>query len=74
MEYKGLSIDSAANLVIKEKLVKAGGEGGIIGVDKFGNIAMIYNTTGMFRAFAKADGKEGVFIFGEERGERRKER
>jgi beta-aspartyl-peptidase (threonine type) len=63
MEYKGLSIDSAANLVIKEKLVKAGGEGGIIGVDKFGNIAMIYNTTGMFRAFARADGKEGVFIF-----------
>jgi beta-aspartyl-peptidase (threonine type) len=66
MEYKGLSIDSAAAFVIKHKLVKAGGEGGLIGVDKLGNITMTYNTTGMFRAFASADGKEGVFIFQEQ--------
>lgn len=63
MEYKNLTLEAAAHLVVKEKLVKAGGDGGIIGVDKDGNIAMTYNTTGMFRAFAKADGEEGVFIF-----------
>jgi beta-aspartyl-peptidase (threonine type) len=63
MEYKGISLQDAANLVIKDKLVKAGGEGGLIGVDKSGNITMTYNTSGMFRAFATADGKEGVLIF-----------
>jgi beta-aspartyl-peptidase (threonine type) len=63
MEYKGISLQDAANLVIKDKLVKAGGDGGLIGVDKSGNITMTYNTSGMFRAFATADGKEGVLIF-----------
>jgi beta-aspartyl-peptidase (threonine type) len=63
MEYRGLTIYEAAEEVINHKLVKAGGEGGVIGVDKLGNITMTFNTTGMFRAFATADGKEGVFIF-----------
>jgi L-asparaginase / beta-aspartyl-peptidase len=66
MEYKGLSLQQAASLVIEEKLVKAGGEGGMIGVDRMGNITMTFNTEGMFRAFAVSDGEEGVYIFKEE--------
>ena len=66
MEYKGLSIREAAELVVMDKLVKAGGAGGVIGVDHRGNITMTFNTEGMFRAFATADGSEGVFIFGDE--------
>jgi beta-aspartyl-peptidase (threonine type) len=67
MEYKDWPIDSAARHVIKYKLVKAGGEGGLIGVDRQGNITMTFNTEGMFRAWATADGKEGVAIFASEK-------
>jgi L-asparaginase / beta-aspartyl-peptidase len=63
MEYKGLSIHDAADLVVNNKLVKAGGSGGVIGLDRRGNIAMPFNSAGMFRAFATADGKEAVLIF-----------
>lgn len=65
MEYKGLSLKEAANLVIHDKLVKAGGNGGIIAVDKFGNLVLTMNTSGMFRAFTNSKGEHGVFIFKE---------
>jgi beta-aspartyl-peptidase (threonine type) len=67
MEYKGLSLKEASELVVNDKLVKAGGSGGVICVDKNGNISMPFNSGGMFRAFATADGKEGVFIFKDEK-------
>jgi beta-aspartyl-peptidase (threonine type) len=63
MEYKGMSIQDAADLVVNKKLVKAGGSGGVIGLDRKGNIAMPFNSAGMFRAFSTADGKEAVLIF-----------
>jgi beta-aspartyl-peptidase (threonine type) len=63
MEYKGMSLQGAADLVVNKKLVKAGGSGGVIGLDRKGNVAMIFNSSGMFRAFATADGKEDVLIF-----------
>jgi len=66
MEYKNLSLIEASELVVNEKLVKAGGSGGVICVDKAGNVSMPFNSKGMFRAFASADGKEGVFIYKEE--------
>jgi beta-aspartyl-peptidase (threonine type) len=66
MEYKSLPIRDAAEMVVMDKLVKAGGDGGVIGVDYLGNITMTFNTPGMFRAFAVADGSEGVLIFKEE--------
>lgn len=50
MEYKKWSLLKAANHVVLEKLVKAGGEGGLIAVDKKGNIAMPFNSEGMYRA------------------------
>jgi len=55
----------AANLVVNVKLVKAGGKGGIIAVDKYGNLMLTMNTPGMFRAFANSMGKQGVAIFKE---------
>ena len=66
MEYKGLSLNDASELVVNDKLVKAGGSGGVICVDKYGNISMPFNSTGMFRGFARADGNEGIFIFKDE--------
>jgi L-asparaginase / beta-aspartyl-peptidase len=66
MEYKGLSLKEASELVINDKLVKAGGSGGVICLDKSGNISMPFNSAGMFRGFASADGKEGVLIYKDE--------
>jgi len=67
MEYKGLSLKDASELVVNDKLVKAGGSGGVICVDKTGNVSMPFNSAGMFRGFATADGKEGIFIYKDER-------
>jgi beta-aspartyl-peptidase (threonine type) len=66
MEYKGLSLRDASELVVNDKLVKAGGSGGVICVDRSGNISMPFNSSGMFRGFASADGKEGIFIYKDE--------
>jgi beta-aspartyl-peptidase (threonine type) len=59
MEYKGLSLEQAMEEVVMHKLVAIGGEGGMIGADAFGNIAMIFNTAGMYRA-SKIQGKNLV--------------
>lgn len=53
MEYKGKSLREACDLVVKEKLVKLGGEGGLIAVDAHGNIELPFNSEGMYRAFVK---------------------
>ena len=66
MQYKGLSLKEASELVVNDKLVKAGGSGGVICVDKSGNVSMPFNSEGMFRGFATADGKEGVYIYKDE--------
>ncbi|MBN1789701.1 MAG: isoaspartyl peptidase/L-asparaginase [Bacteroidales bacterium] len=66
MEYKGLTIKEASELVVNDKLVKAGGSGGVIGLDSQGNIVMPFNSKGMFRGFATADGEEGVLIYKDE--------
>jgi beta-aspartyl-peptidase (threonine type) len=66
MEYKGLSLKEASELVVNDKLVKAGGSGGVVCVDKAGNVSMPFNTTGMFRGFATAGGKGGILIFKDE--------
>ena len=66
MEYRGLSLDDAAREVVKDKLVKAGGTGGVITVDAAGNISMPFNTEGMYRGYKTSDGDNGVFIFSDE--------
>lgn len=49
MEYKGYSLQQACNYVVKDKLVKMGGEGGLIGMDTQGNIELCFNSEGMYR-------------------------
>jgi len=63
MEYKSLSLQEAANIVINEKLVEAGGDGGVIAIDNKGNIAMPFNTNMMFRAYSKSTGEKEIAIF-----------
>lgn len=66
MEYAGMSLQEAADKVVMDKLVAAGGSGGIISVDKYGRVAMPFNSEGMFRGFAQSSGKEGIFIYKDE--------
>jgi beta-aspartyl-peptidase (threonine type) len=63
MEYKGLSLKEAMNIVVNEKLVKMDGEGGMIGVDAAGNQAMIINCAGMYRGYRSSDGGNEVAIY-----------
>ena len=55
MEYKNMSVQDASDYIVKDKLVKAGGAGGLIALDAKGNIAMSYNTPGMFRGYINKD-------------------
>ena len=64
VEFKGLSLEEAANAVVKDKLVKMGGEGGVIAVDRKGNIALVMNTPGMFRGALKEGEKPYTGILG----------
>ncbi|MCE7059953.1 isoaspartyl peptidase/L-asparaginase family protein [Dyadobacter sp. CY343] len=63
MEYKGMSLKDASNEVVMKKLVERGGEGGIIAVDRNGNIAMPFNSEGMYRGYIKSDGTREVLIY-----------
>ncbi|HEX8639271.1 MAG TPA: isoaspartyl peptidase/L-asparaginase [Pyrinomonadaceae bacterium] len=63
MEYQAMPVQKAADRVIKEKLQKLGGDGGIIAIDKFGNMAISFNSEGMYRAYIGSDGKPVVEIY-----------
>jgi beta-aspartyl-peptidase (threonine type) len=63
MEYKALSLKEAARIVIQDKLTKLGGTGGIIAVDKDGNMVMEFNTAGMYRAQMNATGDLTIGIY-----------
>ncbi len=65
IEYKGLSVQAATNDLIHKKVPALGGDGGLIAVDKSGNVAMPFNTEGMYRGYIKQDGKAVVQIYKE---------
>ncbi|XP_027339182.1 isoaspartyl peptidase/L-asparaginase-like [Abrus precatorius] len=61
MEFKGVSLKEAANCVVHERTPK--GTVGLVAVSAAGELAMPYNTTGMFRACATEDGYSEVAIW-----------
>lgn len=63
MEYKGLSLKEACDIVVQKKLVHLGGEGGLITLDAKGNIELVFNSEGMYRAMKKQDGDVYVGIY-----------
>lgn len=63
IKYKQLGISDAAEYVIKTKLVKAGGRGGCIALDRGGRLSMPFSTTGMFRGYTNHLGKSSVLIY-----------
>jgi beta-aspartyl-peptidase (threonine type) len=65
MEYKGFSLAEATSEVIQHRIVKLGGDGGLIAVDTQGNIAMPFNTEGMYRGAQKSTGEMEIKIYKE---------
>ncbi len=65
MEYKGLGLQEAIDIVVNDKLIKLQGEGGMIGVDATGNAAMIFNSAGMYRAMKDSNGVMEIAIYRE---------
>lgn len=64
MKYKGISLKEAAHDVIWNKIDKMEGSGGgVICVDKEGNICMDFDTALMYRAYATASGDSGALIY-----------
>lgn len=66
MKYKKLPLSDAASEVVEKKLVDMGGGGGVIAVDAQGNIAMPFNTSGMYRASIDTGGKMYIGIYEDE--------
>lgn len=66
MEYKGLSLQDAAKEVIQKKVSALGGDGGIVAIDKDGNVAMEFNTSGMYRATMNSKGELVIGIYKED--------
>ena len=62
MEYQNLSVTEACKKEI-DKLSELEGTGGVIAVDADGNIAMEFNTSGMFRGYIKSSGEKEIAIF-----------
>ena len=63
IEHKEMSLLEAANEVIHKRILEIGGDGGLIAVDAKGNIAMPFNTEGMYRATKSSNGKEEISIY-----------
>lgn len=63
MEYKGMNLHDAMNEVVNVKLPAMEGEGGMIGVDGNGNLALLFNSAGMYRAAKSSNGTDFVNIY-----------
>jgi beta-aspartyl-peptidase (threonine type) len=62
-QYKGMSLIAAAEQAVMVDLTKLGGYGGAIAVDRKGEIAMSFNSDGMYRGWVGADGSLNARIF-----------
>ena len=62
MEYGGMNLAAAAGAVI-DKIGALGGSGGLIAVDRDGNIALPFNTTGMYRGYVDVYGNSSLAIY-----------
>jgi beta-aspartyl-peptidase (threonine type) len=63
MEYKGLTLKDACNVLVHDKLLKLGGEGGLVAIDSSGNVSMPFNSDGMYRGYMQGNGERKVRIY-----------
>ncbi|MDZ4713750.1 MAG: isoaspartyl peptidase/L-asparaginase [bacterium] len=63
MEYKNYTLKEAGEYVVNEKLISIDGEGGLIAIDKDGNICMPFNSEGMYRASVSENSEIEISIY-----------
>ena len=63
VKYRHLTLAQAVRELIHEKLRRTGGEGGVIAVDRYGNIAMDFNSVGMFRGARDSRGRRDIAMY-----------
>ncbi len=66
MAYTAQPLAQTADIVVNQVLKAAGGDGGVIAIDRFGRITMPFNTPGMYRAAIYRDGELEVSIYDDE--------
>jgi len=66
VQYKGLTLQQAADQVIHKQLAPIHGDGGVIAITPDGQLAWSFNTSGMFRARQSEGSKPEVFIYRDE--------
>lgn len=64
MEFRGLSLQAACDEVIHNRLLKIGGDGGLIAVDAKGDVALVFNTAGMYRGSIRQGEEMELGIYG----------
>ena len=62
IEYRGLSLGEAAQQTL-DKVAKLGGTGGLIAIDRKGNITQPFNTSGMYRGSIDENSKSQIAIY-----------
>ena len=62
VEYRGTPAQQAADEVVHEVLKAAGGDGGVVGMDRLGNVIMSFNTMGMGRGYVGEDGRSSIMF------------
>ncbi len=65
IEFKGMTLAEATNEMINVRFKRINGDGGLIAIDKLGNISFEFNSDGMFRGYADENGEIKSFIYRE---------
>ena len=65
VNYRRLTLTQAVHEVVQVKLRRTGGEGGVIALDRGGNIAMDFNSVGMFRGARDSRGRREIAMYRE---------
>jgi len=66
IEHKGYSLEQATEEVIQQRVLELGGDGGLIAVNRDGDVSLSFNTEGMYRGYKKSDGSENILIYRED--------
>jgi beta-aspartyl-peptidase (threonine type) len=66
VEYLRINAQEAADAVVKDVLQRAGGDGGVVGLDRSGSVIMSFNTSGMGRAYVGGDGQPVIMFTAED--------
>lgn len=73
VQYKGMSVKEAAHYLMHQELKEVDGDMGVIALDPQGNMAMVFNSERMHRAWKTSDGEAGAAIYPDkERGDQKR--